>query len=125
VREYYDDDLSVNGEWRIIRHNAMEACERTLHIDPRYGIFLLRLLDTRPVATADTETDLLNWLGRDVNAPLTHPDFPLVAHGKDNALEYACKDLDHQFTKPAHRADQAAFAHTMKAPAPSLSLGGV
>jgi hypothetical protein len=22
----------------------------------------------------------------------------------------------HQFTKPAHRADQAAFAHTMKAP---------
>ena len=30
----------------------------------------------------------------------------------------------HQFTKPAHRADQVAFAHTMKAPAPSLSLGG-
>ena len=30
----------------------------------------------------------------------------------------------YQFTKPAHRADQAAFAHTMKAPAPSLSLGG-
>jgi hypothetical protein len=31
---------------------------------------------------------------------------------------------NHQFTKPAQRADQAAFAHTMKAPAPSLSLGG-
>ena len=30
----------------------------------------------------------------------------------------------YQFTKPAHRADQVAFAHTMKAPAPSLSLGG-
>ena len=29
-----------------------------------------------------------------------------------------------QFTKPAQRADQAAFAHTVKAPAPSLSLGG-
>jgi hypothetical protein len=95
VHEYYDyNDLSVTGERRIIRHNAMEACERTLRSDPRYAIFLLRLLDTRPVATADTETDPLNWLGRDVNAPLTHPDFPRLAHGKDNALEYACKDLD-------------------------------
>jgi hypothetical protein len=33
-------------------------------------------------------------------------------------------DTAHQFTMPAHRADQAAFAHTVKAPAPSLSLGG-
>ena len=94
ARECYDDGLSVTGERRIIRLNAMEACESTLHIDPRYAIFLLRLLDPRPVATADTETDLLNWLGRDVNAPLTHPDFPYAAHGTDNALEYACKDLD-------------------------------
>jgi hypothetical protein len=33
-------------------------------------------------------------------------------------------DLSYRFTKPAHRADQAAFAHTVKATAPSLSLGG-
>jgi hypothetical protein len=91
ARKYYDNN---DGQRRIIRLNAMEACESTLHIDPRYAIFLLRLLDPRPVATADTETDLLNWLGRDVNAPLTHPDFPYAAHGTDNALEYACKDLD-------------------------------
>ena len=38
--------------------------------------------------------------------------------------EIGVAGIIYQFTKPAHRADQAAFAHTMKAPAPSLSLGG-
>jgi hypothetical protein len=32
--------------------------------------------------------------------------------------------IDYRFTKQAPRVDQAVFAHTVKAPAPSTSLGG-
>jgi hypothetical protein len=92
VREYYD--FSVNGERRIVTCNAMEACEYTLRCSPMYGIFLLRLLDSRPVATAYMETHLLNSLGRDVDAPLANPAFPRTAQRKGNALYYACNVPD-------------------------------
>ena len=32
--------------------------------------------------------------------------------------------MEFQNAKPAPKGDQAAYAHTVKAPAPSLSLGG-
>ena len=53
---------------------------------------------------------------------LAHTRKDVQARGRAHTLTNTLKS--HQFTKPAHRADQAAFAHTMKAPAPSLSLGG-
>jgi hypothetical protein len=34
------------------------------------------------------------------------------------------KNMQNQFAKPAPMADQVAFAPTVKAPGPSLSLGG-
>jgi hypothetical protein len=94
VHVYYEHLTGVNGERRKRTCNAMEACDNTLRVLPKHGIFLLKLLDSRSVATADTEKLLVNILGRDVNAPLT--EFPLVASPDTttiNALEFACLHL--------------------------------
>ena len=71
--------------------NAMEVCVVHLHAQPTSGVFLLRLLDSRPVDGAKGE-DLVNQIGRDVDAPLV-----LLTHGGEerltvNALEWACQN---------------------------------
>lgn len=74
--------------------NAVELCEVHLHAQPTRGMFLLRLLDTRPVETAGAERWLVNKLGRDVDAPLAHPTLTRAGDvaNRMNALEWACRE---------------------------------
>jgi hypothetical protein len=54
------------------------------------------------------------------------PLFPKPAFARvhtDALRAFACT-RSYRFTRPAPRVDHAVFAHTVKAPAPSLSLGG-
>ena len=80
------------GDWGPT--NAVELCEVHLHAQPTCGMFLLRLLDTRPVETAPAESWLVNKLGRDVDAPLVHPTLTRVGDvgNQMNALQWACRE---------------------------------
>jgi hypothetical protein len=78
--------------------NAVELCEMHLHANPLTGMFLLRLLDTRPVDHAVLGTSAqwrVHHLGRDVNAPLAHPQLSAAGALEHhvNALEWACGTL--------------------------------
>ena len=75
--------------------NVLDVCVLHLHSQPLNGVFLLRLLDTRPVCPVIKMNCQAQSLGRNVNANLAHPDLDREGAYAERitALEYACDML--------------------------------